>query len=379
MAAARTAQHGVVAGGEADVGQPQDLDVRERGLDRVGRAVGRAAVDDEPLRADGAEPLARGAQRRTARSRPVVGDDDDAEVRRGVHAQEARASGSSAESPGASPSTNRRCQRSSSSRQNRRWLLFLPAAPPASSDQPLDRVGAVLAARERAPVEQRLAAPARRDGRRSQAPSAEWKKPRLGLSMIASSTRPRLARLRISLRRPRQTRRESGRRVQNSTSVVVHERDADLERRRHRHLVEVQEHVVHEREARVEVQRLAERAAGRVRRAGGGPRRRSRPRRPGAGRPGRAARRARAAGRPGSSRAGARPGRPWSTAASPRASVEPAGAVRAAAPPRAAATAGARCEVGGERGDLVLAVAAEQLVGALARRARRSPSRARAG
>ena len=40
---------------------------------------------------------------------------------------------------------------------------------------------------------------------------------------------------------------------------MVHERHPDLERRRHRHLVEVQEHVVDQRQARVEVQRLAQR------------------------------------------------------------------------------------------------------------------------
>ena len=70
---------------------------------------------------------------------------------------------------------------------------------------------------ERGPVEQRLAhepVPVRA----SHAPSAEWKKPRFGLSMIAVLDQPAAGALEQLLARSLHTRRSSGRRAQNATT-----------------------------------------------------------------------------------------------------------------------------------------------------------------
>ena len=52
----------------------------------------------------------------------------------------------------------------------------------------------------------------------SQVEDAARKKPRFFLSIVASSSSPRLTRRRISLRRPRMIRRSSGRPMQNETT-----------------------------------------------------------------------------------------------------------------------------------------------------------------
>ena len=146
--------------------------------------------------------------------------------------------------------------------------------------------------------------------------------------------------------------------------LVVEERHAHLERAGHRGAVEVGEHVVHQAEPRVQVERGLERRGAR----GAGqpavenaPPRRPRARRARRRRGRRAGRRARSRSR----RAGARPGR-GPGARRPGAPARP-GPWRsaAAAAPRAAAP-GSRPQLLGQRGDAVLAVAAEELVGALA-------------
>ena len=163
--------------------------------------------------------------------------------------------------------------------------------------------------------------------------------------------------------------------------LVVEERHADLERARHRGAVEVGEHVVDEAEPRVEVERGLERR--RPRRArqpaaqhalGGAGVLRERAREQVARRSGCTIR---------SRRAGARPDRAACSASPAGARARPRRRRRGGAAQRAA-----RVPAPGERGHAVLAVAAEQLVGALAgerdrhvrRRARRAAgSRARTG
>ncbi len=145
--------------------------------------------------------------------------------------------------------------------------------------------------------------------------------------------------------------------------LVVEERHADLERAGHRRAVEVGEHVVDQRRA-VRPGRGRPRAA---RRRGRRPacrgqrarrRRRARPARR------RTARRAGRRGRSRWRRAGGWPGRrPGAPSASRPARPGPWRSSAAAGPRRAPGTAAPAL---GQRGDAVLAVAAEELVGALA-------------
>ncbi len=215
VAAAGAGERDVVGRGEADVRQPLHRDVGEGRLEDLGRAVGRAAVDDEPLGGDRAGALARGAQRGRGELAALVGDDDDGEVEVTVTTRPR-----SLERGGRGAPRRRRTALPALEQQQARRAAGRPSCRPwpadATSVSHGARAGTARARSARPSSSVSRTSPSRCT--LSQAPSAEWKKPRLGLSMIASSTSPRLARLSSSLRRRRQTRRESGSCEQNETT-----------------------------------------------------------------------------------------------------------------------------------------------------------------
>ena len=265
MAAARVAQHGVVAGGEADVGAaaaPRCL--------RNAASTASGVPSVEPLSTTShSAPIGPSRSRAArsasvARSRPLWVTTTTLRSGAVVHGQDGEREGLVGGEPGRLAVDEEALPALEQQQAEQALAALLARRAAGLEDQALDRVGAVLAARERAPVEQRLA---HQRVAMDAEPGAERgvEEPALGLVDDRVLDQPAARALEDLLAAPvihaagvRQARAELD-------ELVVHEGDPHLERRRHRHLVEVQEHVVHEREPRVEVERLAERAAGHVR------------------------------------------------------------------------------------------------------------------